>query len=251
MRYRNGNTVLVAGGTGNVGGFIVDALLRSGATVMVPSRSEAKLDGLRSFLSEQGRTDALDRLVTQVGDLATPRKGAELLNALEERGGPLDAALASLGHFRPAKSLLSAPPSDLQAVLDGYLGAHMRIAQAVIPRLKDRGGRYVFVNGPLAFDVWPGSSAGLVSIATAAQHMLFKALAQELSADPVLVTELVIHAFIRNRTAQPGSPLSGEEMGGLAARLLLSPSGHDGETLHARKAREAEVGGARSASNSG
>jgi len=242
MLTRTAPTVLVAGGTGNVGGFIVDALLARGATVIVPSRSEAKLADLRRFLTRQGRADDLDRLVTQVGDPAGQHAAPELLDGLERRAGPVDAALATLGHFRPAPSLLTAPAADLEAVLDGYLGAHMRVAQAVLPRLRVRGGRYVLVNGPLAFDVWPGSGAGLVSIATAAQHMLFKALAQEMRGAPVRVTELVIHAFIRDRTAQPRSPLSGEEMGGFAARVLLEPEGYDGETVNVRKGELEGVG---------
>ena len=39
--------VVVAGGTGGVGEGIVRAFLKQGAHVVVPSRSESKLEGLR------------------------------------------------------------------------------------------------------------------------------------------------------------------------------------------------------------
>lgn len=62
-------TIVVAGGTGNVGTFVVEALLARDATVVVPSRSEEKLEGLRAHLRPRTGEDALRRLHTFVGHL--------------------------------------------------------------------------------------------------------------------------------------------------------------------------------------
>lgn len=224
--------IVVAGGTGNVGAFVVSELLRRGVTVAVPSRSDEKLAALRAFLGRQG-TPA-DRLVTFEGDITREADAREFLARLENDAGPLAGALASLGKWRSAASLLSADPEDLQAVLDGYLFAHYRVARNLLPSLRDRGGSYVLVNGPLAFAIWPGTGSAFVSMATAAQHMLFQALAQELQGTEVQVAELVSHAFIRNREAQPGSPLSGEAVGSYAAHLLSGAADAHGRSIRLR-----------------
>ena len=62
----NGRTVVVAGATGNVGPFIVRALLEREATVAVPSRSEAKLEGLWAHVRRQVAEADLARLHTFV-----------------------------------------------------------------------------------------------------------------------------------------------------------------------------------------
>ena len=67
MPRLNDKAVVVAGGTGNVGAFIVRALLERGATVAVPSRSGRKLVELRAFLTQHVSASELDRLKTFVG----------------------------------------------------------------------------------------------------------------------------------------------------------------------------------------
>src|SRR5215217_2115037 len=70
MQSLSDHTVVVAGGTGNVGPFVVRALLERQATVVVPSRSEEKLGGLREYLSRHVGTTGLGRLRTFVGNLS-------------------------------------------------------------------------------------------------------------------------------------------------------------------------------------
>jgi hypothetical protein len=97
------------------------------------------------------------------------------------------------------------------------------------------GGTYLLVHGPLAFELRPEFGTHLISIATAGQHMLFRALARELDDSPTRVVELVIRAFIRDRQTQPGSPLSGEAVGAFVAYLLAAagPEIH-GRSIHVR-----------------
>ena len=234
----HGRSVVVAGGTGNVGGFVVASLLDRGATVVVPSRSEEKLVELRSFLEGRG-LDGSDRLVTLVGDLSDEAQATELRKQIEEEVAGIDGAVASLGEWRSAPSVLSASSADLEVVLQGYLLAHFRVARLLLPAFGESGS-YVFINGPLAFDVWPDSGSAFVSIATAGQHMLFRALAQEFEGSGVQVNELVSHAFIRDRTTQPGSPLSGDDVGAFAAGLLSGASGLHGESVRLRSREQVE-----------
>jgi NAD(P)-dependent dehydrogenase (short-subunit alcohol dehydrogenase family) len=226
MESLTDHTVVVAGGTANVGYFVARALLEREATVIVPSRSEERLDGLRDHLSKHVGETGLGRLHTFVGDLSDETEAAGLRWRIIEEVGTPDAVLASLGDFITTSSLLDASADDLRRALDGYLISNFMVARTFLPVLKNSGGTYVLVQGPLAFDLHPEFGADLISIATAAQHMLFRALAQELHESQARVVELVIHALIRDRRTQPSSPLPGEAVGAYAAYLL---SGADKE----------------------
>jgi NAD(P)-dependent dehydrogenase (short-subunit alcohol dehydrogenase family) len=134
--------------------------------------------------------------------------------------GAPDAVVAALGKFVPAPSLISASTDHLRQVLRDYLIAHFAVARTFMPSLQVWHGAYVFINGSLAFEPWKRSGAGFVSIATAAQHMLFRALAQEVEGSRVRVVELVTHAFIRDRQTQPSSSIPGEAVGTFTAYLV-------------------------------
>ncbi len=180
MQTLDDHTVVVAGGTANVGSFVVRALLERKATVVVPSRSEEKLGGLREHLSWHLDENSLDHLHTFVGNLSDETEATVLRQRIIEEVGTLDGVLASLGNFVTTPSLLDASADDLRRALDGYLVSHFMVARTFLPVLKDSGGTYVFAQGPLAFELHPEFGADLISIATAAQHMLFRALAKDL-----------------------------------------------------------------------
>lgn len=224
-----GRTALVAGGTGNVGRVIVGALLDAGARVVVPSRSPAKLERLRADAGE-GRDERLIGLEGEIGD---ERDAERLLREIASRAGPLDAAVASLGRFVAAPSVLAAPSRDLQQVLDGYLLAHFNVARAVMPVLRETGGSYTFINGLLAFrPAFPGT--GLVSIVTAAQAMLARVVMSETEDTPVRVNEVVLYTRFGWSDEDPAKDSVSQEDVGRYLALLASPEGATvrGQTIH-------------------
>jgi NAD(P)-dependent dehydrogenase (short-subunit alcohol dehydrogenase family) len=226
-------TAIVVGGSGNVGRHIVSALLQAGATVIVPSRSEERIRVLRGVATPE----AANRLVTLIGDFSDENDSRRLRESAIGVTGRLDGVVASLGSFVPVDSVLKAPRRDLDRVLEGYVTAHLTAAQALIPTLEERGGSYVFINGPLAFaPLFHGG--GLVSIATAAQAMLARVLAQELAESRARVNELVIYsAFGWGRDDQ--NAVSGAQIGRYVA-YLLSPrsAGIRGQTIHLKSQRQ-------------
>lgn len=221
MKILNERKIIVAGGTGNVGFFLVKELLKRGADVAVPSRSTRKIEKLESNLAGELDDEQFSRLYTLEGNIGIESSAGELQKILADQWGTPDGVIASLGRFIPAPSLLDATADELRQVVDGYLTGHFVVARTFLPTLKKHGGTYIFINGPLALEPWEGSGAGLVSIATAGQQMLFKALAQELEDSGAAVAELISHAYIRNRETQPGSPVPGEAVGAFAAHLLM------------------------------
>lgn len=185
-----GFTALVAGGTGNVGRYVVRGLLASGATVIVPSRSQEKLTALQTALAD---VDS-GRLTSLRGDVSDENEAVRLRDQALRSTGRLDAVVAALGKFAPAPSLAAATRASLERVLDDYLVAHFVVARTFLPALQGTSGSYTFINGMLAFTPTPGS--GLVSVATAGQRMLARVLMNETADAGVRVNELVLHVGI-------------------------------------------------------
>jgi NAD(P)-dependent dehydrogenase (short-subunit alcohol dehydrogenase family) len=219
-----GRTIVVAGGAGNVGRVLVAALLRDGATVVVPSRSPTRLQELRGTVT--GATP--ERLITVASDIGHEQDAARLVDEIASRHGPIHAAFASLGRFAPAPPVLDLAANQLEQVIGDYLLAHVAAAGALIPRLVD-GGSYVLINGPLAFRPLSPESV-LVSIATAAQEMYARSLMQQVTR--VRVNEVVLYtafgwgdgralsAVGQDDVARYLSWLASERAAGIAGRTI-------------------------------
>lgn len=216
---------MVVGGTGSVGRHLVQAQLSEGARVVVPSRRAERLQALGRFLTP----DPSGRFVPIVGDITDSRDSPRVLR----EAGPVDGAVVSLGGFVPAPSVLGASEAELERALRDYPLAHFAVARAVVPLLGARGGGYVMINGPLAFDpLFPG--VGLVSIATAAQAMLARVLMKELADTTVRINEVVIYSSF-GRGDDDENPVTGADIGGYVAHLLSDRgAGVRGETIHLR-----------------
>ncbi len=233
MNLLSGAGVFVAGGAGHVGRVLVGSLLRAGAAVAVSSRDASRLDALRAELDAPA-----ERLVTIVGDVAGQHDGPRVRDAAARELGGIDAAVASLGGFVVAPSVLDAPTEDLRRALEHYVVAHHRVARTLIPAVGERDGSYTFINGFLGFGrTFPG--AGLVSAATAAQAMLTRIVMQELDGTGTRVNEVVLYSSFgradddeRNR-----GTLSKEEVGRFVVELV-SPRGAGvrGQTIHLESA---------------
>ena len=232
MNTLKDKTVVVAGGTGNVGSFLVHKLLEQGARVVVPSRSEEKIREFRSYIGNINES-LTEHLHLLKGNLSDEEEAQNILHRITNEVGKPDAAISSLGYFVPAPSLLNINFEDLDRVMDGYLISHFKVTRTFLPVFQENGGTFIFINGPLAFEPWDGS--GLVSIATAAQHMLFKTIAKESAGTEARVVELVNYAYILNRQTQPSSSISGDDVGKYVAWLISENSGeYHGESIHLR-----------------
>jgi 3-oxoacyl-[acyl-carrier protein] reductase len=232
----NGRTVLVAGGTGNVGAHLTRQLLLAGARVVVPSRSAGKLAKLRGALGEP----LGERLIGIEGDVAGPDNSVKVREQAERlAGGPIDGVVASLGGFVGAPSVLAAPLEDLERAVQGYLYTHFVVARTFLPTLAETGGAYILINGPLAWNpMFPGT--GLVSIATAAQAMLAKVLMKEMAETRARVNEVVLYSAFGWGDAEKRNTVTGEDIGRYVAYLASDAgSAIRGQTLHLRSLDDA------------
>jgi NAD(P)-dependent dehydrogenase (short-subunit alcohol dehydrogenase family) len=235
-KWLAGHGIVVAGGTGNVGRYLVRALLEQSARVIVPSRSAENLEGLRASIG----VDHRERLITIVGDLSDETDAVRVQQHLRTHR-PLHGAIASLGRFIPAPSVLSAPIADVRAALNDYVIAHFQSARTLIPLIEDNGS-YTIINGPLAFDAM-FEGTGLVSIVTAAQAMLARVLFKERKDGPVRVNEVVVYTpFGWGDKAPAVGTLPREDVGRYVAHLVSNKGGAvRGQTIHLKSRQAFEV----------
>ena len=184
-----GRVVVVAGGTGVVGGAVVDLLLASGARVVVPTRS-----------STARVPDGARRVV--VTDWAEP----EALRAvLDEPGWAADAAVAAVGGWWKGADLVDLGIEEWRLLLESHLTSHFLIARAILPLLGGADPAYVTLNGAAAEEAMAGS--GPVSVTGAGQAMLLDVLRAEAIGRRVRLHEVrVMHAVAGDdRNEDPAS----------------------------------------------
>lgn len=205
---------LVAGGTGAVGEGVVSAFLRSGATVVVPSRSPQRLRDLSARLEDPANLVALE------GD-AGSFAGAENVRdrAFAETGRPVDAVVASLGGWWQGPNLVDVDAETWRRVLDNNLTSHLALARAFLPVLGERAGTsYQMITGDAA-DV-PVAGASLVSVAAAGLLAMFRSFVLELQDRPVRMNVLYLGPLVtRDRPKGPREWLTAHEVGAHAAYL--------------------------------
>lgn len=219
MATLDGKTVLVLGGAGEVGEGIVRGLLEAGARVVVPSRSDERLRGLRQRLGSPAN------LLPVLGDVGRPQGLAALVQRLEQECPPLDAAIASLGGWWQGPRLVELSVEMWEQILRGSLTAHFLAARAFLPIVSRRKGTYIFINGDASQVPVPGSAP--ISVAAAAQLMLARTFAAEDDGSArVLSLVLSTRVSTRSHAAGAAEDLTAEKVGAMVTSLLAAGSEH-------------------------
>lgn len=218
------NTALVAGGAGAVGEGIVARFLADGWRVIVPSRSEARLDAQRDRLGNP------ENLVGVVGDVGTAAGAAAIRDGLRAEGVRIQAVVASIGGWRSGPLLVDTPLEEWNSVLQGNLTCHLVLAQTFLPMLPP-GGAYTVLVGDSAEA--PVRGAGPGSVAASAVLMLARALALESTGKGVRVNSLVLGPIKTRRSSGRYDWVTAEEVGDTAVWLSSTAGrGVAGATLH-------------------
>ncbi|HSP37135.1 MAG TPA: SDR family oxidoreductase [Frankiaceae bacterium] len=217
-------TVLVAGGAGAVGEGVVERFLAADWRVIVPSRSQARLDAQRD------RLNAPDKLTGVFADVGTSTGASALRDSLRAEGVQLNAVVASIGGWRSGPLLVDTPVDEFRSVLEGNLTSHLVLAQAFLPMLPS-GGAYTMVVGDTAEA--PVRGAGPVSVAASAVLMLSRSLALESAGKGVRVNALVLGPVNTRRSSGRYDWVTAEEVGETALWLSSAAGrGVAGAALH-------------------
>ena len=203
-----GRVIVVAGGTGVVGGAVAAHLVGAGARVVVPSRSpEARVpDGAR---------------LVHVPDWDDPQG---LLDVLREPGWEADGAVAALGGWWKGEDLVDLDPALWRRFVESHLTSHFLVARALLPVLGGPDPAYVQLNGAAAQEVMPGS--GPVNVTGAGQAMLLDVLRAEAIGARVRLHEVrVLHAVAGDdRNEDPASTADAQEVARLVQDVLREPT---------------------------
>lgn len=206
------STVVVLGGTGNVGWGAARALLARGARVLAVTRSPEQAHSLPASLGAPERVQAV------VGDLSTPEGARALADELAARGG-YHHVFASMGPWWQGGPIVEQSGEAYREVMRSNLDCHVFAAQALLPAIRGRvGASYTIVTGQGGHMTLPGT--GLLVIAVSGVFGLSRMLRAEHAADPVRVNELLINTRIE-RAPRPGV-VTADEFGAAAVAIAAS-----------------------------
>ena len=194
MGLLDGDAILLAGGTGRVGGMTLATLVREGARVVVISRSRERASAaIAEFAPAAG-----DRALPLAADLTDPASAAAAVAFCVERFGRIDA-LASLAGAEPRLGpLVDSSIDDLRQNLVAYVETGYNLALPALRAMlaqpfRDGAlsrGRIVTVTAGSSRD--PAPRRGLFGVAKAGVNILMRAIAREHKADGIVANAVVL-----------------------------------------------------------
>jgi NAD(P)-dependent dehydrogenase (short-subunit alcohol dehydrogenase family) len=189
-----GDAVVLAGGTGRVGGATLATLVREGARVIVVSRS---LERARETIDGLLDDDEAAAAIPFAADLNEPTQAAAAIAACVGRFGRIDACVSLAGDSNVAP-LVETTLDDLRANLRGFVetaynltlpALRAMLAQPFRDGARSRG-RIVVVTAGSSKQPAPGR--GLFGVAKAGVNVLMQAIAREHKADGIVANALVV-----------------------------------------------------------
>ncbi len=230
-----GKVALITGGTRGIGLAIAEAYAVAGARVVVASRKQA-VDEAAEIVRRHG-----GEVLGIAAHTGEPQAATALVTQTVEQFGGLDILVnnaATNPHFGP---FLSAEDSHWDKILDVNVKGYFRMAQAVVPAMRARGGGKI-INVASVAGLEPQPMMGVYCVSKAAVLMMTEVLAAEVAADNIQVNAIapgfvktkfsqvlwstdaihdqLIHAVPQRRMAAP------EEMTGIALYLASAASSY-------------------------
>lgn len=211
--------VVIPGGTGQVGEGLLRAWLRTGAEVIVPSRTAGRVAHCKTNLGELAQSPQLHFVV---GDYSTFDSAEETAQLITERFGPVSDVVISIGGWRQGKPLWEITEEEWQRSFVELTTAHVATVRAWIPRLPAEGSYQLILDGR-ATTATPGSA--ISNMAQAALLMMRQVLAAELGGQRRVFAHILGPVATRARVQTESSWVSPHEVGlvstGVAAATSL------------------------------
>jgi NAD(P)-dependent dehydrogenase (short-subunit alcohol dehydrogenase family) len=191
---------VISGATGVTGRLAARALAEQGASLVLISKNQEKLDALVGDLKLPG-----DRVLTQSLDLLDPQALVGSAKAASAKFGRVDGLIHLVGGWTGGKSLLESKPGDLKFMLDQHAWSTFHLIQAYLPALQKNGwGRILAVTSPLATN--PTAKMGPYAVGKAAQETLLLTLANEFHSTALTANLIQVKSIDVNGSGKGTSP---------------------------------------------
>jgi NAD(P)-dependent dehydrogenase (short-subunit alcohol dehydrogenase family) len=172
---------VVTGGSVGIGLAIARGLAAEGAHLVLCARDTDRLAAVTS----QIKTDFGVRVTAVPADVATPDGTARLADAVAAEFGGADILINNAG-TGSAETILSAPDERWHAYWELHVMAAVRLARALAPGMKARGGGVILHNASICA-TQPLGYEPIYNVTKAALVMFSKCLANELIGDHIRV----------------------------------------------------------------
>ncbi len=167
----NDGTALVTGASRGIGRALAEGLAEAGLRVGLVARNADGLAAVERFIAARGGVTAV-----AVADVTDERQVAESVARVEQALGPVDLLINNAGIADGAEvAAWQAEPREWWRVVETNLRGPYLFSRAVLPGLRDRGGRIVNITGMVQRAV-PGYSA--YCVAKAALSRLTESLSE-------------------------------------------------------------------------
>ena len=229
MRARfSGQRVLVAGGTGALGGAVSLAFLAEHADVIVTYRKQEGFDALKSVAGEHGL-----RLEGQRVDVTDEAAASSLIETVVAGHGRLDALVNCVGGYAGGVNLWETEAKVFDQMMALNVRSGFVLARSVIPVMLRQGGG-VIVNTASRAALGPAAGAVAYAASKAAAVAMIDSLAAEVEETGVRVNS-VLPGMIdtpANRRAMPGADPTEWTKPEVIARVILFLCGDDAGAIH-------------------
>ena len=176
-----GKVAVVTGGSVGIGLAIARGLAAEGTDLVLCARDADRLTAVADTI----RTDAGVRVLAVPADVATVDGTAALASAVRDEFGGADILINNAG-TGSEETILEAPDERWQAYWDLHVMAAVRLARALAPGMKARGGGVILHNASICA-TQPLGYEPIYDVTKAALVMFSKCLANELIGDGIRV----------------------------------------------------------------
>jgi NAD(P)-dependent dehydrogenase (short-subunit alcohol dehydrogenase family) len=205
--------IVIFGGTGSVGEGILRSYLKSGATVIIPSRSEKSKEKLLEILAEDGKNEKLKFVISDYSDFDGAENTAKII---EQEYGKIDHVIACVGGWWSGGPLWKVTDQAWKSQFEALSTTHIALTRAWIPRL-DKEGSYQIISGGSGKK--PVEGSGIVSMQHASLIMMGEVLGLETKETNRVFVFVLGVVNSRNRPAHKPYWITAEQVGMVSSIL--------------------------------
>jgi NAD(P)-dependent dehydrogenase (short-subunit alcohol dehydrogenase family) len=161
-----GKIVLICGGNGSVGSGAAFSFVKSGAKVIIPSRSGK--DKVLSNFPDLDQTELSHIIPIEGVDISNEKDAAKVRDLIVQNHGGIDHLVTSLGGWWQKGAATKITVEDFDGALKDLTFSHIVAAKTFVPLIRDKeGSSYTIVTGAAGETCYHPDSS-LTSIGAAA-----------------------------------------------------------------------------------